>query len=157
VLFQRTNFGNRGASFSSDGRWLAYSSNDSGSSQVYVRAFPDKGGHWQISGSGGTAPIFSRSGKNLFFFDPTADRIMVVSYSVKGDTFVADKPRVWSAQSLALALSGAVGAQYDVFPDGKRIAAATYAGGPTQQEAGHVIFLENFVDELQRKAPLIGN
>jgi Tol biopolymer transport system component/tRNA A-37 threonylcarbamoyl transferase component Bud32 len=157
VLFQRTNFGNRGASFSSDGRWLAYSSNDSGSSQVYVRAFPDKGGHWQISGSGGTAPIFSRSGKNLFFFDPTADRIMVVSYSVKGDTFVADKPRVWSAQSLALALSGAVGAQYDVFPDGKRIAAATYAGGPTQQEAGHVIFLENFVDELQRKAPLNGN
>jgi Tol biopolymer transport system component len=39
-LFQRTNFGSRGASFSLDGRWLAYSSNESGSSQVYVRAFP---------------------------------------------------------------------------------------------------------------------
>ena len=38
--------------------------------------------------------------------------------------------------------------------DGKRVVAATYAGGATQQNSGHVIFLENFVDELQRKAPL---
>jgi serine/threonine-protein kinase len=155
-LFQRTNFGNRGASFSSDGHWLAYSSNESGSSQVYVRAFPDTGGHWQISSNGGTSPVFSRNDKELFFFNIPDDRIMVVSYTVKGDSFVADKPRVWSGQSLALALSGAVGAQYDVFPDGKRIAAATYAGGPTQQDAGHVIFLENFIDELQRKIPLGG-
>jgi serine/threonine protein kinase/Tol biopolymer transport system component len=155
-LFQRTNFGNRGASFSFDGRWIAYSSNESGNSQVYVRAFPDRGGHWQISSNGGTSPVFSRSGNNLFFYDVLADRIMAVSYSVKGDSFVADKPRVWSGQSLALALSGAVGGQYDVFPDGKRIAAATYAGGPTQQDAGHVIFLENFIDELRRKIPLNG-
>ena len=152
-LFQSTSFGNRGATFSADGRWLAYSSNESGGSQVYVRAFPGKGGHWQISSNGGTSPIFSRNGKDLFFYDPTDDRIMVVSYSVKGDTFVAEKPRVWSGQSVALALSGAVGAQYDLAPDGKHIAVATDTG-LTQQDAGHVIFLENFVDELQRKAPL---
>ena len=156
-LFQRTSFGNRGATFSADGRWLAYSSNESGSSQVYVRAFPDKGGHWQISSNGGTSPIFSRNGKELFFFDPTDDRIMVAGYSVKGDAFVAEKPRVWSGQSVALALSGAIGAQYDLAPDGKRIAVATDAGGSTQQDAGHVIFLENFSDELQRKVPLNGN
>jgi hypothetical protein len=54
-------------------------------------------------------------------------------------------------------MSGAVGAQYDLAPDGKRIAVATYAAGATQQDAGHVIFLENFVDELQRKVPLNGN
>jgi serine/threonine protein kinase/Tol biopolymer transport system component len=47
--FQHTSFGERGASFSPDGRWLAYGSSESGSSQVYVRAFPDKGGHWQVS------------------------------------------------------------------------------------------------------------
>jgi Tol biopolymer transport system component/predicted Ser/Thr protein kinase len=152
-LFQRTNFGNRGTRFSADGRWLAYSSNESGSSQVYVRAFPDKGGHWQVSSDGGTSPIFSRNGKDLFFFDVPDDRIMVASYSAKGDSFVAEKPRVWSGQSVALAMSGAVGAQYDVAPDGKRIAVATYPGGSTQQDAGHVIFLENFIDELQRKVP----
>jgi len=152
-LSQRTSFGNRGATFSPDGRWLAYSSNESGSSQVYVCAFPDKGGHWQVSGNGGTTPIFSRNGKDLFFFDPTDDRIMLASYSAKGDTFVAEKPRVWSAQNVALALSGAVGAQYDVAPDGKRVAIATSVGGSTPQDAGHVIFLENFIDELQRKVP----
>jgi len=64
---------------------------------------------------------------------------------------------VWSRQSVSLTMSGAVGAQYDLAPDGKRIAVATYAAGATQQDAGHVIFLENFVDELQRKVPLNGN
>lgn len=155
-LFQRTNFGNRGASFSADGRWLAYSSNESGSSQVYVRAFPGTGGHWQISNNGGTAPIFSRNSKELFFFDIPDDRIMVANYSAKGDSFVGEKPRVWSSHSVALTLSGAVGAQYDIAPNGKRIAVATYAGSSTQQDTGHVIFLENFVDELQRKVPLQG-
>ncbi len=155
-LFQRTIFGDRGASFSLDGHWLAYSSNESGTSQVFVRAFPDKGGQWQISTNGGTAPIFSQNGKDLFYFDVPDDRIMVASYSAKGDTFVAEKPRVWSGQSVALTLSGSVGAQYDVAPDGKRLAIATSAGGSTQQDAGHVIFLENFIDELQRKLPLDG-
>jgi hypothetical protein len=101
-------------------------------------------------------PSFSRNGKDLFFFDPTDDRIMVAGYSVRGDSFVADKPRVWSGQSVALTLSGAVGAQYDLARDGKRIAVATDAGGSTQPNGGHVIFLENFVDELQRKIPLNG-
>jgi serine/threonine protein kinase/WD40 repeat protein len=156
-LFQSTSFGHRGASFSADGRWIAYSSNESGSSQVYVRAFPDKGGHWQVSSNGGTTPIFSRNGKELFFFDPTDDQIMAASYSVKGDSFVAEKPWIWSKQSVALTMSGGVGAQYDLAPDGKRIAVATYTGGSPQQDAGHVIFLENFIDELLRKEPLTGN
>jgi Tol biopolymer transport system component/predicted Ser/Thr protein kinase len=156
-LFQRTSFGNRGARFSPDGHWLAYSSNESGSSQVYVRAFPDKGGHWQISSDSGTSPIFSRKGTELFYFDVPHDRIMVASYAVKGDSFVGEKPRMWSSQAVGLPLSGAVGGQFDVAPDGKRIAVASYAGGASQQDAGHVIFLENFIDELQRKAPLSGN
>ena len=156
-LFRQTIFGDRGASFSPDGHWLAYSSNESGSSQVFVRAFPDEGGRWQISTNGGTAPIFSQNGKDLFYFDVPDDRIMVASYSAKGNTFVAEKPRVWSRQSVALTMSGSVGAQYDVAPDGKRLAIAASAGGSTQQDAGHVIFLENFLDELQRKVPLSGN
>jgi len=79
---------------------------------------------------------------------------MVASYSAKGESFVGEKPRVWwSGQGVGLALSGAVGGQFDVAPDGKRIAVASYAGGTAQQDAGHVIVLENFIDELQRKAP----
>jgi len=153
-LFLQTPFVERDASFSSDGRWLAYASNESGNFQVYVRAFPNKGGRWQISSTGGTAPIFCRNGRELFFYDLANGRIMMASYSVKGGSFVAEKPRVWSEVSLA-ALSASTGAtQYDVAPDGKRLVAATYTGGATQQNAGHVIFLENFIDELQRKAVL---
>jgi len=156
-LYQRTSSGSRDATFSADGRWLAYSSNESGSSQVSVRAFPDRGGQWQVSSNGGTSPVFSRNGKDLFFFDVLDDRIMVASYSVKGGSFVAEKPRMWSNQNVAMTLGGAVGAQYDLAPDSKHIAVATYAGGSNQQDAGHVIFLENFIDELQRKIPLNSN
>ena len=153
-LFLQTPFAERDASFSSDGRWLAYASNESGNFQVYVRAFSDKGGRWQISSTGGIAPIFCRNGRELFFYDLANGRIMVANYSAKGGSFAAEKPRVWSEVSLA-ALSASTGAiQYDVAPDGKRLLAATYAGGATQQNSGHVIFLENFIDELQRKAPL---
>jgi len=151
--FLQTSFESLDASFSSDGRWVAYSSNESGNLQVYVRAFPDKGGRWQISSDGGALPIFSRNGRELFFYNTSEDRIMVVTYSAKADTFVADKPRVWSEQGIAVALNAGVGAQYDVAPNGKRIATGNYAGGPAQQDSGKVIFLENFVEELQRRVP----
>jgi serine/threonine-protein kinase len=143
----------RDPSFSSDGRWLAYASDESGTFQVYVRAFPDKGGRWQVSSNGGATPIFAGNGRELFFYDPTADNIMVATYAVKGDVFVPERPRVWSNQSLALSLSGGVGAQYDVSADGKRIVAAFSTARP---DSGHVTFLENFIDELQRKVPLNG-
>lgn len=64
---------------------------------------------------------------------------------------MAEKPRVWSDHSFAIALSGGVGAQYDVSADGKRLAAEFVSREPN---SGHVIFLQNFVDELQRRIPL---
>jgi serine/threonine-protein kinase len=53
--FLQTQYNELHSSFSPDGRWLAYTSNESGSDQVYVRAFPDTGGKWAISTSGGPA------------------------------------------------------------------------------------------------------
>ena len=154
-LLLRTTNGGRDAHFSPDGRWIAYSSSESGSPQVYVSGFPDARRHWQVSSNGGLSPIFARNGKDIYYFDVLGNQIMVASYAVKGDSLVVEKPRVWSKQNVALALSGVVGAQYDVAFDGKRIAVSTYASS-TQQGTGHVIFLENFIDELQRKLPLGG-
>ncbi len=154
-LFLRTTDGGRDAHFSPDGRWIAYSSSESGSQQVYVSGFPDAGRRWQVSSNGGLSPIFARNGTNIFYFDVPGNQIMVASYAVTGDSLVVEKPRMWSKQNVALALSGVVGAQYDVAPDGKRIAVSTYASS-TQQGTGRVIFLENFIDELQRKLPLGG-
>jgi hypothetical protein len=60
-----------------------------------VRAFPDKGGKWQISNSGGIYPMWSRNGHELLFETPDR-KIMAEAYTVKGDSFVAGKPRLWS-------------------------------------------------------------
>jgi serine/threonine protein kinase/Tol biopolymer transport system component len=138
----------RHPSFSPDGRWLAYASTESGSFQVYVRAFPDKGGKWQISNSGGVIPVWSHNQRELLF--RTEDgQIMVASYTVKGDSFVADKPRVWSEKRIA---NLSVNANYDLAPDGKRIAALMLSETPEGQQAqNHVIFLENFFDEVRRR------
>jgi Tol biopolymer transport system component len=146
--FLQTSFDERHGTFSPDGRWMAYDSNESGGYQVYMRPFPDKGGKWQISNSGGLNPVFSRNGHELFF--RTEDnQIMVASYTVKGDSFVADKPRIWSEKRLA---NLGFTPNYDLAPDGKRIAALMPSGTPEDQRAqSHVIFLENFFDEVRRR------
>ena len=116
-----------------------------------MRAFPDKGGKWQISNSGGVYPVWSRNGRELFF--RTEDnQIMVTGYTVKGDSFVADKPRVWSEKKIAdLGLIP----NYDLAPDGKRIVALMPVETAEGQKAqNHVIFLENFFDEVRRKVPI---
>jgi serine/threonine-protein kinase len=135
--------------FSPDGRWLVYASNESGDFQVYVRAFPDSGGKWQISIDGGVYPMWSRSGRELFF-ESLDNRIMVAGYTVQGDSFIHDKPRLWSEKALANLVN--VSKNVDLAPDGKRIVALMSAEGPEAQH--HVVFLENFFDELRRRAPV---
>lgn len=151
-IFLRTSADERNGTFSSDGRWLAYTSNESGKYEVYVRTFPDKGSKWQISNAGGAYPTFSRNGHELFY-RADDNRIMVAPYSAEADSFVSGKPRVWSDKRLAD--FGTIGiSNYDVAPDGRRIAALMPIESPeAQQTQSHVIFLENFSDELQRKVP----
>jgi serine/threonine-protein kinase len=149
--YLQTSFDARNSHLSPDGRWIAYSSEESGTTQVYVRAFPDKGNKWQISNGGGTIPIFSLSGRELFFRDPN-NQVMVAAYTVQGDSFVAEKPRMWSVKTLA---DVGLLPSYDLAPDGKSIVALVPVESPEAQRArNHVIFLFNFFDELRRKAPV---
>ncbi|MEK7409697.1 MAG: hypothetical protein AAB225_31940, partial [Acidobacteriota bacterium] len=86
--------------FSPDGRWLAYASNESGRFEVYVRPFPEGGARWQVSSGGGWFPVWSRTRPELFYRTPE-NRIMAVTYSVKGGAFVPGTPRLWSDKRLA--------------------------------------------------------
>jgi len=116
-----------------------------------VRAFPDKGGKWQISNSGGTYPVWSRNGHELLFETPDR-KFMAAAYTVKGDSFVADKPHMWSDRQLG----GPDGARnVDISPDGKRIAALMPASESkgAREAQNHVVFIENFLDELRRRLP----
>ncbi len=77
------------------------------------------------------------------------NQIMVAAYSIKGDSFVQGKPRIWSETRLAdLALIR----MYDLASDGKRIAALMSSEAQTPQT--HITFLENFCDELRRRVPV---
>ncbi len=139
-------------SFSPDGKWLAYDSSDSGTTRdVFVRPFPPPasgpGGKWVISTQGGQYPVWSRTGSDLLYQTP-GGQIMAAHYTVKGDVFVADKPRVWMPTPVPMQ-------NFDLSPDGKRLAAVMQVGSPEAPKQEHeVAFLQNFFDELRRKVPV---
>jgi len=78
--------------FSPDGRWVAYVSDESGRQEVYVRAYPGKGGRLQISVVGGEWPIWSRDGTRLYFSQ--GRRLMAVAFTGEGPEAVVDRPKV---------------------------------------------------------------
>jgi serine/threonine-protein kinase len=135
--------------FSPDGRWIAYTSDESGRAEVFVRPFPGPGGKWQISTAGGFGAAWSRTRRELLYrgFD---SRIMVASYTVDGDSFKADKPRLWSDQTILP--RGRNPRFFDLHPDGERIAAAVPTG-KAEEKLDHVTFIFNSFDELRRIAP----
>jgi len=136
------------AAFSPDGRWLAYFSNESGQVEVHVRPFPAAAGQWQVSSDGGNYPIWSPDGRELFYLAPDS-RLMVVSYSVEGGSFHAEKPRPW-CDTRVIPWGGS---WFDLHPDGKRFAVIQTV--PEAAEARHrsVVLVQNFFDELRRLAP----
>jgi serine/threonine-protein kinase len=138
--------------FSPDGRWLAYADAESGTYEVYVRAFPDKGTRWPISSGGGTMPVWSRNGHELFYRTEDSRHIMVASYKVTGDSFDAEKPRSWSEKPLE---NTGLTSNYDLDPNGKRFAVLMPAEGPESPTVqSHVMLITNFFDELRRRVPV---
>jgi serine/threonine protein kinase len=65
--FLHTEFNEYSARLSPNGQWLAYVSDETRRNEVYVQTFPNPGGKWQVSTSGGNLPVWSRDGKELFF------------------------------------------------------------------------------------------
>ena len=95
-------------------------------------------------------PVWSRNGRQLFY--RTLDnRIMVATYTTKGDAFAAEKPRLWAERRF---LDTGTLPNFDLAPDGKRFAVLMAPGEEAEQQAQtHVTFLLNFFDELRRKVP----
>jgi hypothetical protein len=136
--------------FSPDGHWIAYGSNESGSWEVYVRAFPDNGTKTQVSSGGGRIGRWSRSGKELLY-RTDSNRIMVAAYTVNGGEFEVTSVRPWSP--LRLADTG-VFSNFDLSADGRRIVGLV-PDTPAEDEPAenHVTFVFNFLDEVQRRSP----
>jgi serine/threonine-protein kinase len=150
--FSSTSFSAMGPAFSPDSRWLAYSSDETGTWEVYARPFPGPGAKSQISTGGGAYPKWSRNRHELFFLSLDF-RIMVTGYTARADSFAAGKPRVWSERRLVVVNFNR---PYDLAPDGKRLAVLLYPGGtsePRQKPIDSIMVLLNFFDELRRRVP----
>jgi Tol biopolymer transport system component len=145
--------GSQGApAISPDDRWLAYTSAAPGGHfEVYVTPFSpqEKASRpkSQVSNLGGWRPIWSRNSRELFY-GALDGRIQVAAYTVKGDSFVPEKPRFWSkTQKTDIGLS----ADFDVAPDGKRVLALLPAEEAKPETILHVLL--NVDSELRRRAP----
>ena len=128
---------------SPDSRWLAYSSDEEGSQEVYVRPFPETaGGKWKVSTAGGKDPAWSRDGRELFYVD-VADNMVSVPIR-PGSTFA------WGVQKVLFPASGYLhniyGRNYDVSPDGSRFVMLRGETGSTP----HVVVVFDFLKELQQ-------
>jgi serine/threonine-protein kinase len=150
-LFLATPAADVEGSFSPDGRWLAYASNESGSYHVFVRPFPEGAqGAGQAQISSGHFPIWSRTAREIFYLT-NEGQIMVVPYVVNGRAFLPGKASPWSEKTIAM--QGLL-IPFDLAPDGKRFVVSPASAETGGEKANlHVTFLLNFFDEMKRRMP----
>jgi len=145
--FLRTPFNEAVPSFSHDGRWLAYVSDESGRYEVYVQPYPGPGGRLQISTEGGTEPVWNPNGRELFY---RSGNKMIAVDIVTQPGFAAGKPRVlFEQQYVPTPLTSP---NYDVSPDGQRFLMLkpnqSAEVAPTQ-----INVVLNWFEELKQKVP----
>jgi serine/threonine-protein kinase len=151
---------NTNAVISPDGRWLAYDSADSGTQRdVYVRPLPDvNAGRWQVSGAGGSRPLWARDGRELFYVSATG-ALMRVSVS-PGTAWSPGKPeRVLERVYL---VGTTPGRTYDVSPDGQRFLMVTanqtdqqsLADGELRRSEAGIVVFTNWFEEVKRLVPV---
>jgi eukaryotic-like serine/threonine-protein kinase len=101
---------------SPDGRWMAYSSNESGRQDVYVTGFPEPAGKWPVSTSGGSFPVWRRDSRELFYRAPDGT-LMAVPVGL-GSDFAPGAPIPLFKPQAAIGALG-LGTFYDIAPDGR--------------------------------------
>jgi Tol biopolymer transport system component len=134
-----------GPVFSPDGRWLAYTSDDSGQMQVYVRPVSGPDRRWPVSTEGGRGPTWSRSGRELFYRDGL--KMIAVNVSTGTELGLSPPVRLFEqpyAYGLALSI-----ASYDVSADGQRFLMVKSADG-----SNHLNVVLNWSEELKQRVPV---
>jgi len=148
----QTRFDERNGIVSPDGWWLAYESNSSGSFEIYVRPFPNVGGgQWEVSTTGGTRPLWARSGKELFYVGADG-ALLRVPVEASGTTWSAGTPTKLLDGRYYAGDGASGGRAYDVSPDGQRFLMIKTPGtdaGP----APALIVVQHWDEELRRLVP----
>jgi hypothetical protein len=136
--------------FSPDGRWLAYTSDESGRAEVYVQPYPGRGPRQQVTVDGATAPAWARNGRELFY-RAAGDavglmKIMAVPVTTR-PTFTAGASRMLfqGRYSATYPVRG-----YDVTPDGRRFLMAQQQEPPSIKVT-QMVLVQNWFEELKRR------
>ena len=133
---------------SPNGRWLAYTSNESGTREIYVRPFPNvDDGRWQISTDGGFYPLWSRDGRELFYC--LTGECWVVPVETEGD-FRQGAPELLFRGEFFFQTGGRT---YDVSPDGKRFLMIKASATTVEGSQPDVVMVENWFEELKLIVP----
>jgi Tol biopolymer transport system component len=132
-----------GAQFSPDGHWMAYASDESGQMHVYVRPFPGPDRRWHVSTQGGTQPLWSRNGKEIFY--RVGNKMMVVDVSAGVDLILSQPRQLFEQRYVFQNVSLA---NYDVSPDGQRFVMVRDEAG-----SGRLNVVLNWTEELKRLVP----
>jgi hypothetical protein len=145
-----TRFAEINGELSPDGHWLAYESNDSGQNQIQVRPFPGiESGHWTISTSGGSKPVWARTGQELFYLD--SSNAMTAVPIQTSPTFTFGNPmKLFEGQYYAAALPGRT---YDVSPDSKRFLMIKDPPRTSSSAPVQLVLVLNWTEELSRLVP----
>ena len=144
---------------SPDGRWLAYTSDESGRMEIYVRPFPEiqSGGRWQVSTSGGKGPLWSPDGRELFY--QSDEGIMIVDVEAE-PTFRPGNPEVLFRGTYfsGFLLQQAPIVHWDIHPDGKRFLMIKQLQTTNEEsEAGiprKINVVLNWFEELKQRVPV---
>jgi Tol biopolymer transport system component/predicted Ser/Thr protein kinase len=132
--------------FSPDGHFIAYSSDESGRWEIYVRPYPGPGGKWQISTEGGTEAIWNPKGRELFY--RSDNKMMAVDVTTE-PTFSAGKPRMLFEGSYVPTPRSFP--DYDVSPDGQRF--LMLKRSEEAQAPAQINVVLNWFEELKQKVP----
>jgi Tol biopolymer transport system component len=131
---------------SPDERWLAYASDESGTGEIYVRPFPaTSSARWQVSSAGGTQPVWSRSGRQLYYLNGKNE--MVAAEVRPGATFSVGEQRVLFSAAPFLSL-GTI-PSYAVSADDRRF--LMLREGESAQESELIVAL-HWLDGLKQKS-----
>lgn len=152
--FAASTFNLTHAEFSPDGRWIAYVSDESGASEIYVQAFPGAGEKHRISSNGGSQPVWSRNGRELFYLQtasssPNIRNAMVVVEISNAGGFRAGAPHILfdGPYTTSAPLRG-----YDVASDGQFIMVRK-EGNPPDQKVTQLNVVLGWGEELKRRVP----
>jgi serine/threonine-protein kinase len=132
---------------SPDGRWITYSSDESGRVEIYVRPFPDVNrAQYRVSPDGGSKPLWSHDGREIFFI--SAERELVAAEVALQPTFrLAGVRRLFDATAFTDTEHGSGARPYDASADGQRFLMIQREGKAGEPR---IIVVMNWFDEVER-------